>query len=577
VKASDKVVDQQKRKVNTNLVLNRREVVAKHLKAVRQLIKNKQFNDIDNYKEQVDILSVKLSDIRARIDAKGEDGISNDEYDSILVELGNIDKSLDDIQRTVKSASDFYNQKTDHVMLTETLLKLESMWNKFRRECNPKQVLASGMRKTSAERCQMCYDTVKNAYIILRKNFEKKINDALKDTSSFDQGTEAFCTKAKSDFNFKIMNSRRSFDSIRKSEAARQRQLSPAEYRQKARADFVNECRSIRERGELTTAEKVDELVDAMSKVLPGREAFHRQILNVLLRGVQIDDDGNVDSTSVLAKNTLLIGSPGNGKTEEARVAAEALGVKIIYARGEDFATESAAINFFENLKNETMNANSRFMIFFDEIDSILLNRENIVLDAAGNVVQSDANNPKGAVPVFNGFISDMLLKTPQLMKNYAGMVATTNLAPRRLDRALVSRFQNQIRVPRFDESAARRFLTTELEPISITADTTKEALVAKLANIMASNDMDARQTLNLIDEVWGYAKSNMNTTSSVDEDDSLGDDDTEVIIEPRDLIAAFNGMQFGGNEKKSKQRSRWDRDGGIGDAATRSSTPVKS
>jgi SpoVK/Ycf46/Vps4 family AAA+-type ATPase len=263
----------------------------------------------------------------------------------------------------------------------------------------------------------------------------------------------------------------------------------------------------------------------------------------------------------------LLIGAPGNGKTEEARAAADALGLKVIYANGDDFATEASSNRFYNNLVNETVNANGRYAIFFDEIDSIFTNRA---------LIKDVASEQKGAVTVFNNFVTRMQ-NSPELMKKFAGMMGTTNLAPDALDTALTSRFPQQLHVPRFDESDARQFLRVELEPISITANTTKDALIGTLATIMANKNMDARKALNLIDEVWSYAKSNMDATPAAGEDESFDDDaSADVIVKPRYLISAFNGMKIGDDEKKSDRISRWDR-GDVSSATTRPSTPLKN
>lgn len=586
VNANDRVVDQQKRKVNANLLVNNRNSVSEYLKDVRLFMKNTKFTDIKGYKGQVDKLSVKLSDIRKKLESKGDDGVSNDEFNSISTELRDVRNLLQSIRSSVADAGQVYNKETNHGMLTRTLLQINAMWRGFSSECNPKKVLASGMSADSVEQCNVFYNTVKSNYAKLRKAIRGRIQEALKDMDGYSEDVERFCQNSLAEFNASIVASTRSFTSVQEFEAARQKQVSPAEYRQKARVDFVNECRSIRDRDELTPAERIDELVGAMNKILPGRESFHRQMLNLLSRDVQIDAAGNVDATSLLSKNTLLIGAPGNGKTEEARAAADALGLKIIYANGDDFATETASNRFYNNLVNETLNANGRYAIFFDEIDSIFSNRA-LTRDVAGEAT--------GAVTVFNNFVTRMQ-SSPELMRKYAGMMGTTNLAPDALDPALTSRFPQQLHVPRFDESDARQFLRVELEPISITANTTKEALIGTLATIMANRNMDARKALNLIDEVWSYAKSNMDSTPTIDAataggGDSFEDDaSADVIIEPRDLVSAFNGMKLGGDKKKNIQRSgwdrnsnelkddrvgRWDRDN-INDAPTRPSTPLK-
>lgn len=543
VRINNTALDQQKRKVNANLLLNERNSVSEYLKDVRRFMKETKFTDIKNYKGKVDKLSVELSDIRKRLDSKGEDGVSNDEYNSISGRLKEIKGLLNDVRVAVADAGRVYSKETNHGLLTKTLLQINAMWRGFASECNPKKVSASGMSKDSVEQCQVFYNTVKTVYSDWKKTIQSKITEALKDMDKYSEDIDNLCQRALSEFNASIIASTRSFNNVQEYEAGRQKQVSPSEYRQRARAEFVNECRSIRDRDELTRSEMIDELVGAMNKILPGRESFHRQMLNILSRDVQIDNRGNVDATSLLAKNALLIGAPGNGKTEEARAAADALGLKVIYANGDDFATEASSNRFYNNLVNETVNANGRYAIFFDEIDSIFTNRA---------LIKDAASEQKGAVTVFNNFVTRMQ-NSPELMKKFAGMMGTTNLAPDALDTALTSRFPQQLHVPRFDESDARQFLRVELEPISITANTTKEALIGTLANIMANRNMDARKALNLIDEVWSYAKSHMETSATADEDTFLEDDaSTDVIVKPRYLVSAFNGMKIGDLEEES-------------------------
>lgn len=542
VKVSDKAMDLQKRKVNANLLSNARSEVSEYLKAVRHFMKEVKFTDIRDYNGKVSRLSVQLSDIRRQLDSKGEDGVSNNEYDSISADLNSIKSALQDIRSAVADASKVYNKETNHGLLTKTLLQMNGMWRGFASDCNPNKVAASGMSKDSVEQCKVFYDRVKGVYSRWRKEIQEKITEALSDMDKYSEDVDALCQRALTEFNASIVASKRSFNNVQEYEAGRQKQMSPSEYRQKARADFVNECRSIRDRDELTSSEMIDELVGAMNKVLPGRDAFHRQMLNVLSRDVNINANGRVDDTSMLSKNILLIGAPGNGKTEEARAATEALGLKVIYANGDNFADESKSNAFYNNLVNETVNANSRYVIFFDEIDAIFANRA---------IAGSDQ---VGAVTVFNNFIS-RIQNEPQLMRKFAGTISTTNLSPDALDTALTSRFPQKFYVPKFDESDARQFLRVELEPISVTANTTKEKVVNELAHIMVERGIDARRALNLIDEAYSYAKADMPVASVADDD--FEDANNDVVVHPDYLMSVFNGRSIGNlNEAKKTPRT---------------------
>ncbi len=535
----DAQTNNNNRKANYNLLVAKRNEVGVLVKKVRASFKG--FVDIKRREVKVDAISDELTEIRRQMEIKKEDGISNEEYDTISARLNEMKVTLADIARTIEEDKRVYEEETDHSVLTNMKLMVNQMYKSFSVDCNPRRLSAVGMSKDSVNQCVKFYNMVKEHYIKLSKEIQEKLEAAMDRVgSSVSSEIRDFCNDGIDKFNARIVSCKRAFARVQEFEANKQFQLSPAEYRQKARSQFINECRRIRDRGELTRAEKLDELVAAMSKILPGREAFHRQTLSLLDREVQIDARGNIDSTSVLAKNILFIGSPGNGKTEEVRTAADALGLKIIYANGDNFSSEAASNEFYNNLINETLNANSRFLIFFDEVDSIFVNRSLL-----------DKGDQKGAVTVFNNFLS-RLQRNPELMKKYAGLVGTTNMSVDRLDSALASRFQQRIHIPKFDEIDAQAFLRVELEPISIAANTTKEALIATLARTMVAVGMDARTALNIIDEVYAYSKSI--SPAAVVVEPSLGDDididgNGDVIVMPADLIAGFNGMKLGGSK----------------------------
>lgn len=542
---ADEVADAQKRKANAALLGSMRNELGEYLKKVRMLFKD--FTDVQGRLDTVNAMSSELSEMRRQLDNKLGDGVSDDEYNAFSKRMQEMKTTLADIERSVKESKAAYNRETDHSRLNRMLLEVSQMWQKFSTECNPRKLSAAGMSKDSVEQCQQFYKMVKEHYVRLRKSIREKIAASINTVSNaLSPEVDSFYKKEISEFSSKIASCKYAFNSVQKYEAAKQGQMSPAEYRQKMRSDFIGECRDIRDRGELSKAEMLDELVAAMNKILPGREAFHRQVLNILSRDVQIDNRGEIDSTSLLSKNILFIGSPGNGKTEEAVAAAEALGLKIIRANGDNFANEAASYAFYNDLVNETIQANSRFVIFFDEIDSIFTNRS---LDGQ--------DGGHGAVTVFNNFIDNYLKKNPELMKKSAGMMATTNLAPKKIDPALLSRFPQRFHVPKFDEGDARQFLRVELEPISFTANTTKEALINTLATVMVSKGMDARAALNVIDEVYAYAKSISGDNNLQGKPGTFTDDDidaglNDVIVDPSLMVAGFNGMKLGNLNERS-------------------------
>lgn len=541
---ADEVADTQKRRANAALLNSMRNSVADYLKKVRLAFTD--FTDVKGRLDKVNAVSSELSELRRQLDSKLDSGVGDDEYNDFMKKMQEMKKTLADIERSVREDRAVYSRETDHSRLNQMLFEVSQMWGGFSKDCNPRKLSAAGMSRDSVEQCQQFYKMVMEHYVNLRKTIREKIAASINTVSSaLSPEIDNFYKKEMDEFNSKIANCKHSFDSVQKFEAARQVQMSPAEHRQKKNADFIDEARDIRNSGELTLAEMLDGLVAALSKILPGRAPFHRKLLEIFSTPIQMDSRGEIDSTSLLAHNVLLIGSPGNGKTEELIAIANALGLKVIRANGDNFATEAASYAFYNDLVNETIQANSRFVIFFDEIDSIFTNR---ALD--------DQDGKHGAVTVFNNFIDNYLKKNPELIKKYAGMMATTNMAPKKIDDALLSRFQQRFHIPRFDEADARQFLRVELEPVSFTANTTKESLINTLANIMVNKQMDVRTALSVIDKVYAYAKSLSDNGlqnkpgAFTDSDIDVGVND--VIVDPSLMIAGFNGMELGSLKGRS-------------------------
>lgn len=148
--------------------------------------------------------------------------------------------------------------------------------------------------------------------------------------------------------------------------------------------------------------------------------------------------------TPVVTNRLLLSGLPGTGKSFFAKIYAKTLGANYKEIKFSDFNGKHVGIHN-ENLKAEfesiirkaSNNPNEKYVVVFNEIDSVIVSNERIV--NSSGIFKSEERS------IFLNYLDECAEKAPNLT-----IIGTTNnyIDAKSLDGAALSRFKNIFEIP---------------------------------------------------------------------------------------------------------------------------------
>lgn len=208
------------------------------------------------------------------------------------------------------------------------------------------------------------------------------------------------------------------------------------------------------------------------------------------------------------ASNRLLLyGTPGTGKSFFSKIFAKSIDAEYMEVMYSDFNSMWAGEGVdnlkkvFEGiLKTAKKNPNQKYVVTFNEIDSVVQPVEKLTAPTKGTHFISKLEERS----VFLNYLELLKEKTPNVT-----IIGTTNISPKNngLDGAAMSRFQNLIEVPFPDKDCLYEALKMNLDKIKNKDKfiTDNDDKLKDLAQKMADRKFSFRNLEYIINDAKGY------------------------------------------------------------------------
>ena len=208
------------------------------------------------------------------------------------------------------------------------------------------------------------------------------------------------------------------------------------------------------------------------------------------------------------ASNRLLLyGTPGTGKSFFSKIFAKSIDAEYMEIMYSDFNSMWAGEGVdnlkkvFEGiLKTAKKNPNQKYVVTFNEIDSVVQPVEKLTASTKGTHFLSKLEERS----VFLNYLELLKEKTPNVT-----IIGTTNISPKNngLDGAAMSRFQNLIEVPFPDKDCLYEALKMNLDKIKNKDKfiTDNDTNLKNLAQKMADRKFSFRNLEYIINDAKGY------------------------------------------------------------------------
>ena len=208
------------------------------------------------------------------------------------------------------------------------------------------------------------------------------------------------------------------------------------------------------------------------------------------------------------ASNRLLLyGTPGTGKSFFSKIFAKSINAEYMEVMYSDFNSMWAGEGVdnlkkvFEGiLKTAKKNPNQKYVVTFNEIDSVVQPVEKLTASTKGTHFLSKLEERS----VFLNYLELLKEKTPNVT-----VIGTTNISPKNngLDGAAMSRFQNLIEVPFPDKDCLYEALKMNLDKIKNKDKfiTDNDTNLKNLAQKMADRKFSFRNLEYIINDAKGY------------------------------------------------------------------------
>lgn len=208
------------------------------------------------------------------------------------------------------------------------------------------------------------------------------------------------------------------------------------------------------------------------------------------------------------ASNRLLLyGTPGTGKSFFSKIFAKSIDAEYMEIMYSDFNSMWAGEGVdnlkkvFEGiLKTAKKNPNQKYVVTFNEIDSVVQPVEKLTAPTKGTHFISKLEERS----VFLNYLELLKEQTPNVT-----IIGTTNISPKNngLDGAAMSRFQNLIEVPFPDKDCLYEALKMNLDKIKNKDKfiTDNDTNLKNLAQKMADRKFSFRNLEYIINDAKGY------------------------------------------------------------------------
>ena len=208
------------------------------------------------------------------------------------------------------------------------------------------------------------------------------------------------------------------------------------------------------------------------------------------------------------ASNRLLLyGTPGTGKSFFSKIFAKSIDAEYMEVMYSDFNSMWAGEGVdnlkkvFEGiLKTAKKNPNQKYVVTFNEIDSVVQPVEKLTAPTKGTHFISKLEERS----VFLNYLELLKEKAPNVT-----IIGTTNISPKNngLDGAAMSRFQNLIEVPFPDKDCLYEALKMNLDKIKNKDKfiTDNDTNLKNLAQKMADRKFSFRNLEYIINDAKGY------------------------------------------------------------------------
>ncbi len=231
-----------------------------------------------------------------------------------------------------------------------------------------------------------------------------------------------------------------------------------------------------------------------------------RELLEVQVKQIKNASILQEQGAPSLSNRLLLYGPAGVGKSFFAKIFAKSLDADYMEVLYSDFnskwggeGVENLKFIFEKILDTAGKDLNKRFVVTFNEIDTIVLPPENIVRGAGGHALSKIEERS-----VFLNYMEILKERTPNVT-----VIGTTNLSPKNngLDRAAMSRFQNLTEVPYPDKECLFEALKMNLKGIKNGENfiDCNEQQLRKLTEDMAERRFSFRNLENAVNKAKQY------------------------------------------------------------------------
>lgn len=199
-------------------------------------------------------------------------------------------------------------------------------------------------------------------------------------------------------------------------------------------------------------------------------KSLNKDLKACLERYINIDKAGSSVISEIGEKEAsnnrfLLFGPPGTGKSFFAKVFAKSTDAEYIEITFSDWNSrwsgetgEKMSASFKSILKTAKQNPDKKYVVTFNEIDSLIVPPENLVASSgSGASVKLEERS------IFLNYIEILKEKAPNVT-----VIGTTNISPKNngLDRAALSRFQNIIEISYPDKDCLYEALKMNISKI---------------------------------------------------------------------------------------------------------------
>ena len=202
-----------------------------------------------------------------------------------------------------------------------------------------------------------------------------------------------------------------------------------------------------------------------------------------------------------MTNRLILFGPPGSGKSFFAKIMAKSLDAKYMEVQYSDFNSKWAGEgtqnlkNVFEKIiKDASESPDKKFVVAFNEIDTIVQPVEKITNSASGSYFMTKLEHRS----TFLNYIDEINTKNPNVI-----IIGTSNLSPKKhgLDGAAMSRFQNIIEVPLPDKKCLLEAMKWNLSTVKGFDNfaSTNDKKLAEFAKEMEDRHFSFRDLENLV------------------------------------------------------------------------------